>query len=714
MPLVATTITIDGTAHPDTGWGSSGLVVDSWGWDYDSDDECEFHEEGPALAHAYPTFKGGQSVSLTAGGTAVFTGEITSVEPSTRDGWTFAYRAKGQKYRGNKVWTTGSDGTGSIVLNAPNTDPAYVPSLAGQTVAQILTYVLGLHATALGSLSIQTDSTTTTQLGAITALGVVPSQTVYLTGRLFVALDGLLRQWARNVVLWVGPDGNIRFIDTTSAGTTLTLTEGTDPLLPFRFAYDLSDTATRVVVRGGGDIRPAMLKMSQTYASGTEHYLKWAQTSGEESAWNEKSFTNPKNAFDSGTVVTTVDPNTVTLNSSDATQTVPAHFWGSRQAWLHLFNDGGTGITFQESVPVTDNTAEAPAGNFNVSLGVALQNAGASAYQTYNLVGGAAPLGTGASDSLVDVWRLITVNDPGGLISGHLVPYFPQPVGWIGYYGDSVVGTTVPTGIVINAQGESVPFDFDIVPQTGQIRARRPTVEATTSAQNLALGGSHVTAPSDIYVLLAYSRGPLEAVYPPDSGGSPVYSGTAHDLLGFDRTMYIDVPEWIYVGTNSNMLALATMHHAAVCDVPWTGTVPLLAPLPAAYTPKTSGTPDVYGLTLNVPGNGYTTGGESLAVPIRGYRLTYVSDGQGGILYKSAIRCSAKRNPATGDRNYVHPVTLEQLSFKLPMEGYLNVAGAGFGAGAGRIGTPQLVGVTAADLAAQAITPQALNPWGGT
>lgn len=653
LTLPTTTLKIDGV----TKGPADGVTVAEWSWDLDSDAEASFYESASDIVA--PSYHGGQVVTIELGATLYFTGEISSVDPiPIGDDWTFGYRARGWKYRLNQLPVTASDGTGKLVFNLPPDDDDYIATQAGLSVGDVIDAVLTLHASALSALGISTDATTTSQLAALT---LVPPEPVYLSGRLGQAIDGVLRDWAKNVVAYYTPAGVLRLIDTTAAGTTLTLTEGTDVFEPARFKWNVEDCASRVQVRGRGKIYPFFASL----LSGT---LDAAWTGGQQTAWTWNDFTSPTDATDAGTVGSVLSSTSVRITSSDAAKARAADFYSDRQAWIYLMNSAGSGITFQEARPITTHTAQTAGNSYDVTLGFPLENAGSSAYDSFRLAGRAGVLGDGSASELVDVWRLFDVTDPGGLVADHLVKRFPAPVAFFGYYGDSEVSTYYPSAVVVSSSGATFPVSFKIVPETGQIRFDEPICRPFNTQTDLNTGGASVVAPDDLYVLLAYSRGALTATYPPDSGG-PVYAGTVYSAFNMQRTAYIDVDSWLYQGDQTQFDDLAEMHWKALSDVVYEGTRRVYG----CYSACLDGSAL---LRLDVSNPGIVTGEESLAVPIRGFSLRYHADASGGMLHSSTLRCSSKRNPTTGDRLYVHPTRLDQLVFKLPTMGSLDLRGS--------------------------------------
>ncbi len=646
-----TKLIIAGTTYTATQRATAGLIIDDVTlWDLDGDLECSFHESGTGAVS--PTFHGGQSVSVQidsgSGYVTRMFGEISGVETASLgdEGWLFSYRARGPKYLGNRLFVTGRDAGGTMSYDLSPQDDGYVASLAGLTVGAAIADLLSVHSTALAAIGITIDGTTTTQLASGFLGSITPPEPMNFEGRVFQAIDGVLQQWARNFVSHVGGDGLLRFIDTLG-GTTLTLTEDSDEFDPLRLGYDLSETFTRVVVRGQSKVFPWYARLSDNTLTPT-----WNDT--QEDAWASDDYTAPKDAYDTGTVNSIGSSTTIVLHSDDTAKTWTSNFWPGREAWIYLTKASGTGVTFSEQRPITSNTSLSAGGTSTITVAFPLDNAGGSAYDKYRIVGTAGALGA-TGNNLVDVYRLFNIADTGGLVSGHLVPEFPVPIPFFSQYGNGYITTRFPTATIQTAPFIHVPVPFQIVPQTGQIRFSQPVVNLCNTPAILASGGDGVVMPADIYVLLAYARGALTSTYPPDSGG-PVYSGTAHTLFGYDQTLYVNVDSWIYAGNQGLLDNYAQMLQQAKCNVPFQAPLKHKGWLASAFVPP---------IRLDIVSTSYTTSFETLAIPIRSYRLRYFSDGSAGLLNGSEFGLSARRDTNTGDRYWVHPTTLEQMQFKL-------------------------------------------------
>lgn len=628
---MASILTVDGVAYDQAARKSSSLIVDAWGWDTDADYWLEFHEY---CAGYQPAFSGPKEVSFTdASSTLRFTGDITGVQPGWGDGGrTWCYRCQGLKYRGNMLPVTGVDGAGLMAWNLRLDDEDYLASNAGKSLGDILAAAFTQHSSALGAIGISTDGTTASQMAAYT---IVPQEPVYLQGeRLIDAIEWILRQYAGYARMLITPAGKVRFIDMT-AGASHTLTLGTDPVDPPLFSRDWSTCATRVVVRGRGEIYPAVVSLLNL-----DLVPAWTPT--QQAAWKMDDFDKPGDAYDYGTVTTTGGPTTITVHSHDGATAWPANFWSDREAWVYLQKATGTGLTYSESRPVTACTALTAGGTSVLTLGLDLDNSASTAWDTYTLVGKSGDLAAGRNN----VYRLFDVVTPGNWIEQHLVKNFPQPVPFVGLNNAMVQLVSSPVCMVVYQGGSSVPATFRVIPSTGQILFDRPYIEAINQAADLALGGAHVLQADDLVVLLAYSRGALSAPYPADVAGVPQYAGTAFSIAGLERTGWADVDSWRYKGNEALMVDMAKMLHQSRCDTVISGTVQYKGVYSTVLDPGT-------GHKLSFASVCGTTGDEALGVPVRAVTVKYATGG-GGLLATTEMAVSSRRDPRTSQGMYMH------------------------------------------------------------
>jgi hypothetical protein len=631
-------LTVDGVDYDQAGRKAARLIVNAWGWDWDRDYWLEFYE----YASGYkPTFRGCKSVQYRdAGGTLRFSGVITAVQPGLgAEGRTWGYRCQGLKYSAAWLPVVAIDGGSRMSFNAPVGDDAYDLATVGKTVGEIVSAVLTQHATALTALGIAADSTTTAQLATLT---LVPPERVDVRGeRLTQGIDDVLRKYARNVRWAILPDGKIRFQD-VAQGTSRTLTVGRDcnpPLLTRSWA----DCATRTQLRGAGRIYPF-------YGSQSAAQLVPAWTTAQRNAWKWSDYAAPGDGTDAGNVVTTSGPTSVTISSSSPAAHWVANFWNGRDAWIQLYKTSGSGATYQESAKVTACTALVAGGTSTLTLDPPLENSAATAWDKYVIVARSAPL-TGADTGLNNVWRLYDVVTPGGLVEDHLVTRLPEGVEfpWFGYNNAAAQSVSTPICQVLY-NGSGGPQPFSVIPETGQILFDRPTcadLGVNTPAQ-LATGGAAIVGPTDILVMLPYSRGALAATYPPDVSGSPAYAGTAYTLAGLERTQTVDVDSWGYEGNAPQLLDLAEMLNEASRDEQVSGNVRVMGPWLDVLDP-TGG----HLICFDDVG-GEETGDEALNAPLRACTVRLDATGKTGLVYSTELKIDTRRDPKTETGFYTH------------------------------------------------------------
>jgi hypothetical protein len=234
------------------------IITNSWTINVDRPDEFEFTELNANLPG---TWAPEMPIQVELGSSLVFNGWIFSRHPSGAgtDQITIGYRCMSLKYKAYTVPITGTDGTGTMAFNLPTTDPNYAPNLAGLSVGSILFDLFTIDAPALAAYGISADSTTQSQLAALT---VVPPDPVYLSGpSLWSQSDQLMQQWyGSRYAVTILPTGLIRLID-TYALTPTTLTFGQDPIALNSMMEDTSECYTQVVVRGRDNVIAATVSL---------------------------------------------------------------------------------------------------------------------------------------------------------------------------------------------------------------------------------------------------------------------------------------------------------------------------------------------------------------------------------------------------------------------------------------------------------------------
>lgn len=697
----------------------------------DGDDSFEFHQVAWGQD---PSYSANTRIQVTIDGTVCFSGVITQVKSNfTGNGWTHLYLCMGLSYLAKKIPVTNpQDGSGIINYNIPPDSPDFVQQYAGMSVGAIITAVLNDHMAFLNTVGVTGFSSTD-----LAALTIVPPVQITVQGESMLNfLAQFLENWSPQYYLYIQPDGTIRCVNLFGFAAA-TLTEGSDPIDPPDLSASISDCATRVILRGSGIIEPAYVSLSD----GT---LAPAWDSTDQSNWNLYDFSQPTGGISDGTVVSgSLTATTCTLQPTSTTEDWPANFWSTNEGWLALVNPVATGLTQMETRPFSGSGASSSAGSsFTAQWATPLVNGGYTEYHAW-----AQPPG------LSDVWRLynITYNGAPGVtstndftnpypsyIAQHLVKRSPVPMPFRPQ-GGAVVLTNYPYAVICWSSSGSPPYiefpaTFEVMPESYQVRFTQPVVTEFGTTSALETGGSSTNGiPSDIKMLLFYSRGPLEAFAPANGGGkitsiavgsggssytsapevvifgdgtgatatatitsgavsavtvtnegagyttatisflggggsgatatatispvTPSYSGSANAQYGLERTLIVDCPEW-YSGSigvasqsTADMAALAQQYLNTTQNTIIEGTITYQGLYSTALNAFTNST---FGVAFNIAGNGFTTGWESAAAPLKEVSIDWPQ--QGAAAFLTTMHVSTRRRPFTGDRMFIHPI----------------------------------------------------------
>lgn len=658
---MASTLTIAGSTVT-RGPGNARVILNRLTLSLDRPDELEFTEIGATLPGAYHPE---QAVTLTDGATTVFTGWIFSrhADAFGTGSGRVGYRCLGLSYGAALLAVTAADGTGLMQFNLQTTDPNYIATEAGLSVGTIISQVIAQHSSQLAGIGVTTDATTTSQLAALT---VVPPDPVYISGNsLWTQLQQFLQQWyASRYALRIEPSGLVRCWDTYSL-TTETITLDSDPAILASVAEDTAECYTQVILRGRDWVEPAMLSLHDGTLIGEQvggAGPGW--TAAQQAAWNWAAFAYPQNGYDKG-AITALTSTVVTVQSDDATVTWAANYWPPILGTIMMINPIVTGLGgFQEVRHITANSALSAGGTSTITLDSPLNNSG---YTRYQIVG--FPVG------LSQVWRKYIIKNT--YVADHLVEQFNYGVPFqIGMGSTSLVTTPVAAveftqaGItqITQVPLQVVPFDGT---NPGYILMNNPVVQFTSSQAQLNAGGSSVVAPTDVIVMVPYSRGAL-TVQSPAGGG---YSGTAFTAFGVRRTLYRDYPNWLSALLSSNMQALADNILQTVSNATREGSV-------TYFDKYTNALPSgSWPIAINIAKATGTTGYEAMAAPVRTVTLEWPQDG--AAIWVTHLSFSTKRQLYSGDRLYIHPM-FGQAGFGQQIEESVGGNGPTFGGVAGQ------------------------------
>ena len=128
------------------------------------------------------------------------------------------------------------------------------------------------------------------------------------------------------------------------------------------------------------------------------------------------------------------------------------------------------------------------------------------------------------------------------------------------------------------------------------------------------------------------------------------YAGTLYTELGIQRTKTITCHDWTDYSNQSNMNLFASEFLDCVKNIVYEGTVPYHGLLTSLLT---------FGQSINIAGNGYTTGWESINCPVVQVDVDFHEAEDGATTYDMQIHISSRRAPYTGDA-FVRPHVVGQ------------------------------------------------------
>jgi hypothetical protein len=605
---------------------------------------------------ALPDAWSGKSVTLTMfSGTLVFSGSVVGYVDRYMDGlgWCREYRAMGLRNLADYVPMTDSNTlTDTAIYNLPGDDPNFIGSRSGLTVGAIVSSILTMstNAVALNAVGVggytslgppTLPAATVADLGTLT---VIPPSRCCISGeRILQTIESFIQQWHPNHWLNVEADGKIRIRDMRLASNN-TLTLGGDARLGMpSLTRDYSDSYSQIEVRGNTIATPVVVQTTPWEGSSAadgglaEDFAHDGLTNAQaKTAWTPEDYQQPSiggMAQDFGSC-TVSDTTHVVVTSQDAALTWTADYWaqgGSHAAGqLWLFSDVIPGIGQLYSARIVANTALTAAGTSILTLDRALPALTFNSYQIWGLAQGAAV-----------VYRRYKVTNAS--VAAAMLNYFPYPVPIRASTGLAGGMTSTPTGIIQWSNGGTPPYfttpmGITVDPVNGLIYFDRPTA--------LTFGNTKTEA-SNVGAFLPIATGAL-ATYAPSSS---TYSGTLYTVEGIQRRKVITSRDWRDASNTANMATFATEFLDSVKDVVVEGVVPYL------------GTIEVYmtgGQAVSIAGSGYTTGWESLALPVVSVEVVFQNAAQ-GTSYVTQLHLSNRRGRYTADQHLRPSITGMQI-----------------------------------------------------
>jgi hypothetical protein len=603
-----------------------------------------------ALA-ALPDAWSGKPVTLTMGSTLVFSGDVVGYSDHYLDGfgWMREYRALGLVNRGNYIPLTDSVSlTDTSVWNLPGDDPQFVGARAGQTVGQIVGQILTMatNATPLSAAGIgnYTSSSpwtlpTLTQ-NDLNALSIIPPWRVTVSGeRILQGLESFIQSCHPNHFLHVDPNGNIRVLDVrTFATNTVTLGNNADPRFGMpSLTRDYSDSYSQVEVRGNTLVEGCYLQTKKWPGSanadgGLAEDFAWGALSSAaaKAAWTPACWSQPYAngvAADTGTC-TCPSTTVMRVTSSDNTKTWVANYWGQANGEalgvVFAYADSLGGMVQQfVSRRIVANTSLAAAGTSDLTLDSPLPSTGFTSYAIWGL-----------AQNCNLVGRKYKVTN--AAIGSAMQQFFPYPFAFKNAAGTGAAMTITPIAQIMYSASGNPPYTVGtcgvtLDPTSGHIYMSQPVQ---------TILGSGVW-PSNVNVFVPVAVGTLTAYAP----SSSTYAGTLYTVEGVRRTKIITALEWRDYSNTSTMQTFASEFLDSVKDVVVEGTLPYLG-LNTTYLAP--------GQSVNITGSSYTTGWESLNLPVISADIIFQQGPQGATSYTMALHLSNRRGRVDAS-NFLRP-----------------------------------------------------------
>lgn len=457
------------------------------------------------------------------------------------------------------------------------------------------------------------------------ALDVIPPFRLSFAGeRLLQSVESVVQSCHPNHWLFVQNDGTIRFLDQRLfTANTITLDNPADPrwLMP-SLTRDHNGSYSQLVVRGDMYCVPVTLALKPWPGStdadgGLQEDFAWGSYTNAQAKANYTAADWQTYSLNTGQdqgKCTCPDTTHVTITSQDATLTLAANELDQTVTGLHatitVYQDAIANVEQMYAAKVTANTAMTAGGSSTLTLDRPLPGVSYNAYRLYAL-----------SSAGTVVYRRYKVTN--AAVAAQMQQYFPWAVAYQFGDGNAATTTTTPMCAVYWSSSGSPPYGMasigvTIDPESGTITTDRPTC--------FVFGGGAITPPSDVQVFLPVANGSL-TVQSPSGGG---YAGTVYTVEGLEKTKYITVREWRDFSLNTDMQTFCDEQFDAIKNVIVEGEITYLG-LPLAYLSP--------GQAVNITGTGYTTGYESVDIPVAACEVTF-NPGPEGTSYATRLRLS--------------------------------------------------------------------------
>src|SRR5271157_1588450 len=558
-------------------------------------------------------------------GTAVLTGTTVSLVTVAESGSGYTVAPK--------VVLAGGGGSGA----------SYTATVSGGLITGFTKILAGTGYTTPPTVIISTLPSVT--VNDLAALDVIPPFRITFAGeRIMQSIESAVQSCHPNHWVYVDIIGNIRFLDQRLFTNNTVTLGGSDVrwMMP-SLHRDLSDCYSQLIVRGDLDVSGVTLAVKPYPGSGSsdgglqeDFGYSGLSNSAAIASWVPSDFQtfNLQSGQDQGscTCPSTTDVRitstntrlTLTANQLDQTDT-------GQHAIITVYSDTVTNLQQMFSARVTANTAMTAGGTSDLTLDRALPSTAYNGYRLYAL-----------STAGNVVWRRYKVTN--SFIAAQMQQFFPYPFAFRNSDGTAATLTTSPVCTVYWSSSGSPPYNqsaigVQIDPISGTITTVSPT--------SLVYGGGVVTPPTDVQVFLPVANGSLE-VQAPSGGG---YGGTLYTVEGISRTKTVTVREWRDYSLNTSMQTYANELFDSIKDVVVEGTILYLGLATTYLAP---------GQAVSITGNGYTTGYESVALPVESVDVQF-NAGPGGTACVSTLHLSNRKARYAGEVVVRPAVTGQQI-----------------------------------------------------
>lgn len=657
-----------------------------------------------------------KTITVKINGTLIFTGNVPRKDHQfAQFGNTRVYTAFGLRHLMDYVPHSDSfTGLDSSAYNqsADNQGFDYIAARAGRTHGQILAdvlemttnadnlygYGIGAYSGSVGSLTL--NATTAADLAAMT---IIPQTPIYFSGqKLGNAIESYIATNCPNTVFRVCPNGVMRFLDLRTFND-VSVTWGTDAVLPPPLSMDTCDCYSRVVINGAPVAQMfafdvAIGGLSEAPFAHDGLTIAQAKTKWVPGDWLNPAYSPGRataSASTSAGALVSITPGQAGYGYTAGTVgvTVTGGSGSGATAYAtaaggvitgYTVTAGGTGYTTTPTITVAppsgpgrdSGTCTCPS---TTTITVTSANATSlwpSNFWDQSHREGQIFVTYSALTSFTSMQQATIVSNTaltgGGTSTLTVTPPLPNLlfdsyviVGKNGTASDVWTRYALPSWAATRlAKQSTYPFNYQYSNGQGVSQTSTPigtviygsgsSKQETNVPVRVDQGNgtivfsqpTYITAgyqtPTNVRALVPIYTGVNYSSYPANSGATPVYSGGLYTAFGTTRTLFVPLPAWRDPANQAAMDAYAQDLWWSVCEPVQEGNVTILGLHNSALA---------MGDRISISGNGFTTGWESAALPILEAQIDWNSE---GVNIVTSFKCSNRRSHYTAE-GFLHP-----------------------------------------------------------